>query len=66
MRPQRKSALMWYEYPVRVCRTMHECRLCWETIELGESYRDGGYGKRAHVGCVERMVAAPATDTGKG
>jgi hypothetical protein len=38
--------------PVRVCRTMHECCVCHETITCGDGYYDGGYGNRAHVTCV--------------
>jgi len=48
----------WRAYPVRQCRTMHTCRLCRRRIDDGGFYYDGGYGKRAHVGCVRDLVAA--------
>lgn len=42
----------WGKYPKRKCHTLHECRLCGEDIKLGDEYRDGGHGRRAHVWCV--------------
>jgi len=42
----------WTAYPKRVCRSMHECKICGQLINLGEGYRDGGYGRRAHERCV--------------
>ncbi len=42
----------WKDYPLRVCRTLHECCLCADTIKCGYEYYDGGYGKRAHEHCV--------------
>ncbi len=38
--------------PIMQCYSMHECCLCKNKIALGEQYRDGGYGRRAHIGCV--------------
>ena len=48
----------WSDYRLRTCRTMHECVLgpalgtCDGTIRCGEQYRDGGYGRRAHLRCA--------------
>lgn len=44
------------KYPLRVCRTLHECGPCGEKITYGQAYYDGGYGRRAHRACL----AAPA------
>ena len=44
------------KYPVRICRTMHECQLCGSTITAGEQYYDGGYSRRAHVDCNPLMT----------
>lgn len=43
----------WSEYPMRTCRTLHECGICGDSIRCGENYFDGGYGRRAHERCVE-------------
>lgn len=40
------------DYPIRTCRTYHTCAVCCESIYIGESYHDGGYGRRVHVKCV--------------
>ena len=40
------------KYPVRTCQSLHCCDVCGESITLGQEYRDGGYGRRAHVACV--------------
>ncbi len=42
------------KYPVRTCRTMHECCLCVKGIKCGEIYHDGRRGKRAHPECIYR------------
>ncbi len=42
------------KYPVRTCRTMHECCLCDKGIKCGEIYHDGRRGKRAHPECIYR------------
>lgn len=42
----------WSKYPVRMCRTLHECAICSGKILCGQEYHDGGYGKRAHTTCV--------------
>lgn len=39
-------------YPIRTCRTLHECYICRKDIVLGQMYFDGGYGRRAHVDCT--------------
>lgn len=41
------------KYKIRQCRTMHECAVCEQTIAYGHLYFDGGYGRRAHVGCAD-------------
>lgn len=40
------------KYPLRTCRTMHECAACGQTISLGQRYYDGGYNRRVHEGCI--------------
>lgn len=42
----------WIEYPLRQCKTMHNCVCCMEHIHAGEMYYDGGYGRRIHQDCV--------------
>jgi hypothetical protein len=39
--------------PKRTCRTLHCCQLCACEIRLGDEYRDGGYGRRAHEYCFQ-------------
>lgn len=46
------DAKRWAKYPVRTCRTVHECELCEEDIVVGQTYHDGGHGRRAHTTCV--------------
>jgi hypothetical protein len=46
------AELKWGSYPVRLCRTLRSCEVCGRDITLGMRYRDGGYGRRAHVVCV--------------
>ena len=48
------SQLPWDRYPLRVCRSLHHCEVCNGDIRLGQEYFDGGYGRRAHVACIER------------
>jgi hypothetical protein len=40
-----KSKIKWTKYPVRRCRTMHECKICNVLITDGDQYYDGGYDK---------------------
>lgn len=47
-----KREIDWKKYPVRVCQSLHTCELCGCNIKYGSSYRDGGYGRRAHDSCV--------------
>ena len=47
-----KNPIDWLKYKIRTCLTMHECKICGRTISCGESYYDGGYGRRAHTRCV--------------
>ena len=42
----------FYEYPKRVCYSMHHCEVCDKTIHASEVYYDGGYGRRCHVECA--------------
>lgn len=39
------------KYPNRVCKSVHECNLCLYSIFYGESYYDGGFGRRVHLVC---------------
>jgi hypothetical protein len=48
-----KRFIDWGKYSIRMCYTMHSCILCGGTIANGSVYRDGGYGRRAHVRCVK-------------
>jgi hypothetical protein len=41
--------------PVRVCKSLHQCVFCGHPITVGNSYRDRGYGERAHVICFEAV-----------
>src|SRR6266853_6571068 len=46
------------KYPVRTCRSLHHCEICGRDITHGNSYHDGGPGKRVHVLCEkERRLA---------
>lgn len=44
--------------PVRLCRSMHDCCICPNTIANGQYYADRGYGKRAHLECVRPLLPA--------
>lgn len=56
----------WTQLPLRTCITRHDCALqpvvgqCDGKIVLGQTFRDGGKGKRAHERCVR--VAAEAAE----
>lgn len=50
----------WARYPLRVCRSLHHCEICSQSICLGEEYYDGGYTRRAHKRCAG--VEAPGGD----
>lgn len=54
------DAKRWAKYPVRTCYTMHECEICEEDIVDGQTYHDGGHGRRAHTTCV---VPLPVQNT---
>jgi hypothetical protein len=43
----------YHKYPIRICRTMHDCEICHQEIRLGEEYYDGGYKRRAHKSCID-------------
>lgn len=47
----------WKKYPMRKCRSMHECYCCRKTIRDGEIYYDGGFNRRAHQSCALRQAA---------
>lgn len=53
----------WKKYPMRKCRSMHECYCCRKEIKDGETYFDGGYGRRAHQSCVLRRATKKASRT---
>ena len=61
MRPDKMYQLHeipWAKYPLRTCRSLHHCEICCGDIRMGERYRDGGYGRRAHESCYERTEKA--------
>lgn len=41
--------------PMRVCRSLHHCAFCGQDIRLGDEYRDGGLGRRAHEFCFQAV-----------
>jgi len=55
-RSRANHEINWGKYPVRVCHSLHECRVCGGDITLKQLYFDGyyegGYGTRAHTTCV--------------
>lgn len=53
------SMLQWSRYPVRVCRSLHHCEFCDQSILDGERYLDGGYSRRAHESCFQQANAQP-------
>jgi hypothetical protein len=49
-----------HELPVKTCRLYpHRCCVCLGDIGLGERYHDGGWPRRAHVGCAQDVAQAP-------
>ena len=48
------------EYPLRLCYTMHDCQICKGTILAGECYYDGGFGRRAHQECADKLLGSEA------
>lgn len=46
----------WLRRKLRYCYSVHSCVLCGKDIRLGEFYRDGGYGRRAHDECVAKAA----------
>jgi hypothetical protein len=48
----------WTDRPLRTCRTLHHCEVCKRDITIGQQYRDGGYGKRAHETCAQDLESA--------
>lgn len=49
-----KELDVWLRRKLRCCYSLHECQLCGQPIKLGEYYRDGGYGRRAHNDCIDK------------
>ena len=47
-----KNTKEFYDYPKRICRSLHHCAVCNHPILDRQEYYDGGYGKRCHVFCV--------------
>ena len=51
----------WTRYKLRTCRSLHSCAICKHfsdgdtSIRFGDPYYDGGYGRRAHQLCVNRL-----------
>ena len=54
------AELSWGKYRIRTCRSMHECQLCGNTINMRQRYHDGGGARRAHVACVNAMEPSDA------
>jgi hypothetical protein len=53
---RKQKPIDWEKYPIRMCYTMHTCRLCGGKIRSYTGYYDGGYGRRAHLKCAKRQV----------
>ncbi len=53
-------SISWYRYPVRLCLTVHKCRVCGEDIMRNQHYYDAKR-HRAHVACAERDQAEMGT-----
>lgn len=51
IKPKKKAD--YRKYKIRVCHTLHYCNVCKRNIYAGQSYHDGGYGRRCHTGCVD-------------
>jgi len=51
------TAAQMAAYRIRCCYSLHGCNLCQQDITLGQTYHDGGYGKRSHTECVEMAIA---------
>ena len=46
-------------HPLRKCLSLHVCALCRAIIGIGDKYRDGGFGRRAHEVCVQATLSPP-------
>ena len=42
----------YLKFKIRRCKSLHYCEECQKDIIYGQTYFDGGYGKRAHTWCV--------------
>jgi len=51
--------------PKRVCQSMHNCCVCDQTIQSGQHYYDGGYGRRAHPTCAQAVADGTAKESVK-
>lgn len=47
---------MFLKYPIRACRSLHECRICGMDIKDGQQYYDGGLDRRAHIHCIPKKT----------
>jgi hypothetical protein len=52
----------WLQRPIRTCHTLRVCQLCPHGIRSGQQYHDGGFARRAHVECVDRLDDNPAKE----
>lgn len=55
MERSRRGPKPYNEYPLRICRTLHECNICRKPIMCGEYYYDGGYSRRVHKDCYDKL-----------
>lgn len=61
MKAHTKKPINFAKYPKRRCLTLHHCEICGGAIAWDHLYHDGGYGRRAHVCCVEQRAASKAS-----
>ena len=59
-----RPSVPWAQYPVRTCYASHDCEVCGKPITRGQRYRDGGYGKRAHLACADTRLARDRAASG--
>jgi len=57
----------FYEYPKRVCYSMHHCEICGDKIHALQDYYDGGWDRRCHVACAppEKPLEKPPETKGR-
>src|SRR5258708_7173069 len=59
---QQKSFLLansLARHPFQKCLLLHVWALCRAIIGIGDKYRDGGFGRRAHEVCVQATLTSP-------